>query len=29
MTIVCIKAPRFLRGFLELFVKKQKKADVE
>ncbi len=29
MTIVCIKAPRFLRGFLKLFVKKQKKADVK
>lgn len=29
MTIVCIKAPRFLSGFLKLFVKKQKKADVE
>ena len=29
MTIVCIKAPRFLRGFLKLFVKKQKKAVVK
>jgi len=23
MTIMCIKAPKFLRGFLKLFVKKQ------
>jgi len=25
MTIVCIKAPKFLRGFLKLFAKKGKK----
>lgn len=25
MTIVCIKAPRFLRGFLKLFIKKEKR----
>jgi len=24
MTIMCIKAPKFLRGFLKLFIKKQK-----
>ena len=24
MTIVCIKAPKFLRGFLKLFIKKNK-----